>query len=406
MPTFRSTEPGPRAARPPEPQGAPLAGVRILDLTRLLPGPVCTQHLADLGADVVKIEDLGAGDAVPPKLRALLHRNKRGIRLDLKHADGAAALLQLARTADVLIEGFRPGVMARLGLDHAAVSAVNPRLVYCSITGYGQHGPDRDRPGHDLNYCAEAGVADQIGTVHGPALSNVPIADLIGGALGAAMGILAALVDAQRSGRGRHVDIAMADGALAHAVMPLAALATSGRTRRAGTDTLTGGLACYATYRTADDRWLAVGALERKFWDALCDAVKRPDWKPLHRSGRRETEELLRGELAALFASRTLAEWDVQLRHAGCCVSPLRTLEEALADAQFRAREMVFESVHPSYGPVTQVALPVRMSGHQFAIHRHAPRPGEHTAEVLREAGYDDAAIDALMTRGAAAAAS
>jgi alpha-methylacyl-CoA racemase len=393
---------------PPSPSteaGAPLAGVRVLDLTRLVPGPVCTQHMADLGADVIKIEDTAAADAVPPKLRALVNRNKRGIRLDLKHPDGAGALLRLAHDADVLVEGFRPGVMARLGLGYDVLAAINPRLVYCSVTGYGQTGPDRERPGHDINYCADAGVADQMGNADGPALSNVPIADLMGGALGAAMGILAALFDAARTGRGRHVDIAMADGALAHAVMPLAALATHGRTKRAGHDTLTGALACYATYRTADGRWLAVGALERKFWEALCDALERPDLKPLHRSGDADVEARLRDELARVFATLPLAAWQARLRHAGGCASPVRTLEEALADAHFRERGMVVESVHPTYGPVTQVASPVKMSGFEFALRRHAPRPGEHTAEVLREAGFDAAAVEALIAGGAAAAA-
>ena len=385
--------------------GAPLAGTRVLDLTRLVPGPLCTQHLADLGADVIKIEDTGAGDAMSPTLRALLNRNKRGIRLDLKHAGGVGALLRLAHGADVLVEGFRPGVMSRLGLGYEVLSAINPRLVYCSITGYGQSGPDIDRPGHDINYCAEAGVADQIGHGGQPALSNLPLADLMGGTLVAAMGILAALFDAARTGRGRHVDIAMADGALAHAVMPLSTLAAQGRTRRAGDDTLTGALACYTTYRTADDRWLAVGALERKFWDALCDAIERPDLKPLHRSGNAQVEQTLHDELSRLFARLPLADWDARLRHAGACASPVRTLEEALADPHFRARGMVIDSVHPSYGPVTQVAMPVKMSGFEFALQRHAPRPGEHTAEVLREAGFDTPAIEALMAGGAAAAA-
>lgn len=385
--------------------GAPLRGVRVLDLTRLVPGPVCTQHLADLGADVVKVEDTGAGDPVPPSLRALVNRNKRGIRLDLKQAAGADALRRLVRDADVLVEGFRPGAMARLGLGYDALAAINPRLVYCSVTGYGQSGPDRDRPGHDLNYCAEAGVADQIGSGGQPALSNVPIADLMGGALGAAMGILAALFDTARTGRGRHVDVAMADGALAHAVMPLAALATHGSTRPAGSDTLTGALACYATYRTADGRWLAVGALERKFWDALCDALARPDLKPLHRSGDVDVETRVREELARQFSALPLAAWEARLRHAGCCASPVRTLEEALADGQFRERGMVLDSVHPSYGPVTQVALPLKMSGFEFSLRRHAPRPGEHTAEVLREAGFDEVAIEALIAGGAAATA-
>ena len=383
----------------------PLRGVRVLDLTRLVPGPVCTQHLADLGADVVKVEDTGAGDYAPPALRALVNRNKRGLQLDLKQPDGAAALLLLARKADVVVEGFRPGAMERLGLGYAAVAAVNPRIVYCSITGYGQSGPYRDRPGHDLNYCGHVGVADQIGVgADTLALSNLPIADLMGGALTAAMGILAALFDAARTGIGRHLDIAMADGALAHAVMPLATLAAYGSTRRAGGDTLTGGLACYALYRTADARFVAVGALERKFWDALCDVIARADLKPLHRSGDAAIEARVRGELAALFAARPLAHWAHRFADADCCVSPVHTLEEALADPHFRARGMVIDSVHPGVGALTQVACPVKMTRHAFALQRHAPRPGEHTFELLREAGCSDASIARWLEKGVARA--
>jgi crotonobetainyl-CoA:carnitine CoA-transferase CaiB-like acyl-CoA transferase len=383
----------------------PLRGVRVLDLTRLLPGPVCTQHLADLGADVIKLEDTAAGDYAPPALRAIVNRNKRGLQLDLKQPEGAQAFLQLARGADVVVEGFRPGAMARLGLGYDEVAAVNPRIVYCSLTGYGQTGPYRDRPGHDLNYCGHAGVADQVGIdADTLALSNLPIADLMGGALTAAMGILAALFDAARTGRGRHLDIAMADGALAHAVMPLATLAAHGGTRRAGQDTLSGGLACYAVYRTADRRFLAVGALERKFWDALCDVVDRADLKPMHRTGDASTEARVRAELAAIFGARPLVHWETCFASADCCVSPVHTVEEALADPHLRARGMVVDSVHPVIGALTLVACPVKMSRFEFGLQRHAPQPGEHTVELLREAGCDDAAIAALLERGVARA--
>jgi crotonobetainyl-CoA:carnitine CoA-transferase CaiB-like acyl-CoA transferase len=185
--------------------------------------------------------------------------------------------------------------------------------------------------------------------------------------------------------------------------MPLATLARHGRTHAAGADTLTGALACYRNYRTRDGRWLAVGALERKFWDALCDALQRPDWKPLHRSADREVEQRLHDELAATFATRDLAEWQAMLHDAGACVSPLRTLDEALANAQFRARGMVLDTEHPRWGRVTHVASPVRMSGFAFALQRHAPQPGEHTAQVLGEAGLDAPQIAALIGRGAAA---
>ena len=383
----------------------PLRGVRVLDLTRLVPGPVCTQHLADLGADVIKVEDTGAGDYAPAALRAIVNRNKRALQLDLKQPEGAEAFLQLARGADVVVEGFRPGAMARLGLSYDQLAAVNPRIVYCSLTGYGQTGPYRDCPGHDLNYCGHAGVADQMGVdSHTLALSNVPIADLMGGALTAAMGILAALFDARRTGLGRHLDIAMADGALAHAVMPLATLAAHGSTRRAGGDTLTGGLACYALYSTSDDRFVAVGALERKFWQGLCEVIARADLEPLHRSGDPATEAHVRDELAAIFGAHPLAHWEARFADADCCVSPVHTLEEALADPHFRSRGMVVDSVHPAIGAVTLVASPVKMSRFAFELQRHAPRPGEHTVELLREAGCSDEAIAALLQKGVARA--
>jgi len=252
----------------------PLAGVRVLDLTRLLPGAMATLHLADLGADVVKIEDTQAGDYSRTMGRVrggmsdsfrLMNRNKRAMRLDLKQAQGRDAFLRLARRADVVVEGFRPGVMAKLGVAYDAVSAINPRIVYCSITGYGQDGPYAQRSGHDINYTGLAGIGDQIGTAEAPVVPNFQIADLLGGALVPAMGILAALLDARSSGRGRHVDVSMTDAAFAHAIFPLLGFLDSGKAPSRGTGMLDGGLPCYTHYRTKDGRFMAVGALERKF---------------------------------------------------------------------------------------------------------------------------------------------
>ncbi|NPC58033.1 CaiB/BaiF CoA transferase family protein [Caenimonas soli] len=375
----------------------PLAGVRVLDLTRLLPGPMGTLHLADLGADVIKIEDLGAGDYAAPPVRALLNRNKRAIRIDLKQPAGAATLLRLCRDADVLVEGFRPGVMQRLGVGYEVVAAMNPRIVYCSISGFGQTGPLRDMPGHDLNYCALAGVADQIGTREGPALSNLPVADLLGGCMTAVMGILAALFDAARTGRGRHVDIAMADGVLAHAVLPLAALNQHGRVAATGRATLTGELACYGFYRTADGRHVAVGALERKFWDALCRRLERDDLVPLHRTGDPGAEERLRQELAAIFASRPLAHWSALFADGEACVTPVLRLDETVAHPHFKARGMVV----PAANAPSQFGQPVKMSGFEPSPPRAAPRPGEHTDEVLQEAGFDQHELAGLRASGA-----
>jgi alpha-methylacyl-CoA racemase len=377
---------------------APLAGVRVLDLTRLLPGPMCTLHLADLGADVIKIEDTGAGDYAAPALRTLVQRNKRAVRVDLKQPEGVAVLHALARTADVLVESFRPGVMARLGVGYDTLAALNPRLVFCSITGYGQSGPYRDEPGHDLNYCALAGVSDQIGRAgDAPALSNVPVADLLGGSLTAAMGLLAALFDAQRTGRGRHVDIAIADSMLAHAVVPMMSVLKEGHTRPAGTDKLSGGLPCYGLYATRDGRHLAVGALERKFWDRFCDVLGREDLKPRHLPADATERQALQAELAEIIGSQALASWQQRFAGTGCCVTPVLRLDEALADPHFRARGMVVEP--PDGGP-RQLACPVKMSGYTFQLRRAAPQPGEHSDELLAELGCSASQREALRAQG------
>src|SRR5262245_60352436 len=369
----------------------PLAGVKVLDLTRLLPGPVATMHLADMGADVVKIEDVDAGDYARTMQGAqffrLVNRNKRGLRLDLKQTGGRDVFLHLAREADVIVEQFRPGVMDRLGGGYESVRAVNPRAVYCAITGYGQEGPYRDLPGHDINYIGYAGVGDQIGPPEAPTVPNFQIADLLGGSLTPVMGILAALVDARATGEGRFVDVAMADAVLAHAIFPLLGYLEQGRPPERGTAMLSGGLPCYNVYRTADDRFMAVGALEKKFWDALCDTLESPELKASHYVYG-DAAQPVKERLAAIFASRTQAEWSQIFAHRDACASPILTIDEALANEQFRAREMVL-----SNDGARGFALPVKFSDFEFAVEREAPAPGEHTIEILLEAGYDLRAI-------------
>jgi len=387
----------------------PLAGLRVLDLTRLLPGPMCTLHLADMGADVVKIEDPGGGDygralgtvkVANAGLFLAVNRNKRGLRLDLKQAAGREVFLRLARDADVVVESFRPGVVDRLGIGYAAVSALNPRVVYCAITGYGQSGPYRDRAGHDLNYCGYAGITDQTGAAGGePVIPNFQVGDLLGGALTAAMGILAALVDARGSGEGRYVDVAMADSVLAHSAIPLAAHIARGRAAPRGEDLLSGGDACYQVYRTADGRHMAVAALERKFWDLLCDTLGRADLKPLHRAPGADGERVKR-ELTAIFAAHPRAHWVERFRDGDCCVTPVLSFEEALENEQFLARGMVAKCRHPADGDIAQLALPLKFSGFEFALERPPPEPGEHSAEILADAGYGEAEIAALRAEG------
>ncbi len=391
----------------------PLDGVRVLDLSRLLPGPVCTLHLADLGADVVKVEDTGAGDYArslglapadsgsaasdaPSAFFRMVNRNKRSLALDLKTIAGREAFLRLAQQADIIVESFRPGVLDRLGVGYEAVAAINPHLVYCSITGYGQTGPYRNRAGHDINYLGYAGVLDQTGASGGPpTLSNLQVADLLGGAMNASTAILAALFGASRTGKGTHVDVAMTEGALAHNIFALHAIQARGHARARGSDLLTGGVPCYGVYATQDGRHLAVGALEEKFWRALCEALERPDLV----AGQLATGpagDAVRRQLAVIFGERTQAHWIERLAAVECCVTPVLTPDETLADPQVRARGMIVTASDGS----RQYAPPFRLAGHAFNIARFAPAQGEHSAEILREAGFSAEEISALLDSG------
>lgn len=386
----------------------PLAGTRVLDLTRLLPGYVCTLHLADMGADVVKIEDPWQGDYGRAMGSAknstslyflVMNRNKRGLKLNLKEEQGRQVFLDLVRGADVVVESFRPGVVDKLGIGYEAVRTLNPRVVYCSISGYGQTGPYRDKAGHDINYCSYAGISDQIGECGGPpVVPNFQIADLAGGSLSAVMGILAALVDVQRTGIGRYVDVSMTDCALAHSVMSLVAQTESG-TRSRGEGLLSGGLPCYGIYATADDRYMALGALEKKFWQSFCEAVERPDLIPKHWVTGKEADAI-RAEVAAIFGSNTQAYWIKRFTDVDCCVAPVLTLAEAMENEQLQARKIFIMTEHPTEGSVPQFAFPIKLSEFEFTIDRPAPMHGEHSKEILAEAGYSDDRIAELEAAG------
>ncbi len=377
----------------------PLAGIRILDLTRLLPGPVTTLHLADLGADVIKIEDpqvgdyartLGTGQGEDSAYFRMINRNKQGLRLDLKKQEGVEVFMRLAREADVIIESFRPGVMDKLGVGYAAIAAVNPKIAYCSISGYGQDGPYKDLAGHDINYLGYAGVLDQIGSVGGnPAIPNFQIADLLGGAMTAAMGILAAVIEAQRTGQGRYIDVSMTDSVLAHTYFSMLRVNDAGQSAPRGTDLLSGGLPCYATYRCADGKHMAVGALEGKFWKTACEVLGHPDWL------KRQWDASLRGELAELFATRPRDDWASLFATVDCCITPILSPEEALANEQILARKMVVQE-----DGLTQFAPPLKMSGFEFSIRQAAPKPGEHNASILAAAGYSADEIQRLESTG------
>lgn len=368
---------------------APLRGIRILDFTAMLPGAVCTQYLADLGAEVIKIEPPEHGEAArgpkgtpPGGIFHVTNRNKKSFAVDLKQPAGVNAVRELIADAQVLVESFRPGVLMRLGLGWDAVHHLNPALVYCSITGYGQHGPMAQKAGHDINYQCMGGIVGQ-NQIDGsrPSPGAVPVADLGGGALTSAVGILAALCDAQRTGQGRHVDIAMADAAMALNVAALSSKAMfGGRDPVPGRDILSGGLPCYTTYRTADGRYLAVGALEPKFWQAFCIAVGRPDLiaRGWDMGAKRDAAV---AEVASVIATKTLAAWMEILDEVDACATPVLTLEESLNGAQARARSMVIE-VDGGGARTTQYALPIRMTGFEFAVRYPPPLLGEHNDEL------------------------
>lgn len=374
-----------------------LAGIRVLDLSRLLPGPFLTLILADLGADVIKVEDPRLGDylrAMPPAKGGMsgrflaVNRGKRSIALDLKDGRGRDTFLALAARADVVVESFRPGVMDRLGVGYQALAARNPKLVLCSISGYGQTGPYRDRAGHDLDYIALAGVLAMGGMPGGggpPGMPGVQIADLAGGALWGATGVLAALVGRERSGRGAHLDISMTEGALALLAAELGNFDAGATPPRRGAEALNGGLACYGVYRASDDRYLAVGALEPKFWVALNQAIGRKV-DAMEVIGGPDVQRRVRDELAAIFATKTAAEWHALLANHDCCVEIVLDVDE-LADHPLHRARGVFFSIDggPDVGPIRQLRTPLGLPHHP----RRPPRLGEHTNEVLAEFGLE-----------------
>ena len=369
----------------------PLAALRLLDLSRQLPGPFCSTLLADLGMDVLVIanptDPFGVG--IP-----FLGRNKRSMTLNLKRDAGREIFLRLAADADVVLEGFRPGVMQRLGLDYAALSAHNPRLIYCAISGYGQDGPYRDRVGHDVNYLGYAGVLNFIGPADGPpVIPGVQIADIGAGSVMAALGILAAVIARQQTGRGQLVDIAMMDGAVMWNVYHLL-LHTLGQDPQRGTAQLTGRYACYAVYETRDHRYVTVGAYEPHFWATLCRHFDRPDLVD------RQWDEGAREEILAFFRAafrqKTLAEWMTELGDQDICFGPVNEIDDVYRDPQVRHRRMFTESAN---GPPL-LGNPIKLSDTPPALRTPPPLFGQHTEAVLRTLGYDDRQIAALRKEG------
>ena len=384
-----------------------LDGIRVIDLSRLLPGGFGTGLLADLGAEVIKVEQPVVGDYMrwmEPKIGDesaaswIVDRGKRSIGVDLKSPRGVEVVRRLVRSADAFVESFRPGVADRLGVGYDALRAERPRLVYCSISGYGQSGPLRLEAGHDLNYIGRAGILSVTGPHEGlPGIPGVQVADLGGGALLGMVGLLAALLRAARTGEGEHVDVSMTDGAFALLSVHLGEYFATGVVPERQRMLLNGGYPSYNVYACADGKHLTVGALEEKFFAVVCDVVGRPDLA----ATALDPEAL--PVWRAVFLTRTRDEWLESFAGLEACVGPVNDFAEANDDPQLRHRQMVVDSEHPTEGTVRQVAPPFKLREHPAAIGGPPPRLGEGTRDFLEEAGYTAAEIESLLADGVVA---
>jgi len=389
----------------------PLEGITVLDLTRLLPGPYGTMLLGDLGAEVIKVEEPEQGDYArwyPPHINQvgsrhlLLNRSKKSITLNLKNPEGRAVLLKMVeKGADALIEQFRPGVMDRLGVGYKDLEKVNPRLIYCSLTGFGQDGPYRDLAGHDINYIGIGGILGLTGHQGGPpAIPGIQIADLVAGGLYSVIGILTALMARQKTGRGQFLDISMLDGVVSLIPDAASLFFAEGESPRMGERRLTGGLPQYQTYRTKDGKFLAVGALEDKFWANLSRALGKPEWARQVPKEREPRTKEIKEDMTRIFLTKTRQEWLDILMKQDTCVTAVHSLEETFSDPQILHRKMLVEVQHPKAGKIKQIGVPIKFSETPGAVRTPAPEMGEHTEEILKGLGYNKEAIDRLRKEG------
>lgn len=390
-----------------------LSSLKILDFSTLLPGPFATMLLADLGADVLRVEAPNRPDLVrlmPPYdgdisgWHGALNRNKRSIALDLKRPEASAIIKQLVSPDggyDIVLEQFRPGVMERLGLGYEALRAVNPRLIYCALTGYGQSGPARDRAGHDLNYLALSGILSHSGRARsGPPPLGVQLADVGGGSFGAVMGLLTAVIHRHHTDEGQLVDISMLDMALAWQTHVASHYLVGGETPVPESLPLNGG-SFYDCYETQDGRYLSVGSLEPKFWQGFCQAIGRPDLIGRGLDQTPANQQALKGEIAEVIGERPLSYWTALFAPLDLCVEPVLTLPEALAQPQVGARGLVVDVPKPGGGTQRQIAHPLKFSAGEARYEGVGTAVGSHTEAILAELGYTAEQIAALRHSGA-----
>ncbi len=391
-----------------------LNGVKILELARVAPAEFCTMLLADMGADVLKLETPPAdGQAETPEEKrraafAYVNRNKRSLALNLKAPEAQAIFQTLATTADVVVEGFRPGVMKRLGGDYETIRKVNPRVIYCSLSGFGQNGPYKDYPAHDLNYLSLAGVLGLIGEPdRKPAIPLNLVADYGGASLHGALGIVLALFARERTGQGQQVDVAYLDATLSllGATPNLRFFWSDGLAPRRGAGFLGGSYPYYAVYETKDRKLLSIACTEPWLWENFCKAIGRPEFARYSRvadqfvRAANPEEVRAREEVEAIIRTRTRDEWYEDLVTRDVCVGKVYDVEEVFEDPHIRARQMLVETEHPEIGKVKEVGIAIKLSGTPGAVRGAAPYRGEHTDQVLRELGMKPEEIRELRDR-------
>lgn len=385
-----------------------LKGIRILDLSRLLPGPYVSMLLGDMGAEVIKIEEPGTGDYMRhfiPQVDGLsvffltVNRNKKSITLNLKKKQGKELFLSLVRKADVILEGFRPGVMEKLGLGYDSVREINPGIVYCSLSGYGQDGAYQNRAGHDINYLSVSGVLGISGVRNAqPVVPGVQVADLTGGMF-AVIGILAALCQKQQHGRGQYLDLSMTDGLFSMMSIHLSNLMATGTPAVRGNMMLSGELTCYNVYQNRDGGYMALGALETKFWKNFCIALDREDLIPGHLSLAVDDNPVYR-EVKEIFLSRTTAEWADFAEQVDCCLTPVYSADEVINGDYARDRGIFIDVPHPNGHIMRQVRNPLVFNTVSNKEPLPPPALGQHNKDVYGELGINEEKLIKLRDEG------